>query len=237
MKVWCASSVLGLALASSATFAATPGQNFNLSSWTLQLPIASGGSVQQISGSSLESGYASQYFYSASDGSMTFWCPVTGATTPNTKYPRSELRESRSGGDWPLTGTHTLTASCKVSAVPSNGRVIIGQVHGNQSQSELLKLLWISGRLEARVQPDRSSEVGLPLGTYSLGTRLDYQIRMANKILTVTVNGHTVTYSYSASVWQSDRYYFKAGTYPQDNSGSSSEGATVQFTSLSVSHN
>ena len=237
MKASCVPFVVALALTGPAASSfAAPGANFNLSNWTLQLPVTSGGSIQQISGSQLEGGYTSQYFYS-SGSAMVFWCPVNGGTTPNSTYPRSELREKRPGGDWPLTGTHTMNASARVTKVPSNGRVIIGQIHGNASQSEMVKLLWISGRLEARVQPNRSSEVGLVLGTYSLGATLNYQLKMANKILSVTVNGKTVTYNYTASEWQSDRYYFKAGAYPQDNAGSSTEGATVQFTSLSVSHN
>jgi hypothetical protein len=226
-----------IAVSSTSAFAATPGQNFNLANWTLQLPVVSGSSIQQISGSQLESGYTSKYFFSASDGSMAFWCPVNGGTTPNSHYSRSELREKRPGGDWPLTGTHTLNAKCRVTKVPSNGRIIIGQVHGNASQSELCKLLWNAGKLEARVQPNRESEVGLPLGTFSLGATLTYTLKISNKVLTVTANGKTVTYSYSASLWQSDRYYFKAGSYVQDNVGSSTEGGQVQFSSLSVSHN
>ena len=40
-------------------------------------------------------GYASKYFYLDDKGKMTFWTPVNGklATTPNSSYPRSELRE------------------------------------------------------------------------------------------------------------------------------------------------
>jgi hypothetical protein len=46
------------------------------------------------------------------------------------------------------------------------------------------------------------------------------------------VNGSSVTHSLNSS-WNSDTYYFKAGTYPQDNAGTSSEGSRVAFYSLS----
>jgi hypothetical protein len=218
-----------------ADVSAAPGANFNLGSYNLQLPVLSNGSVKQVSGSQLEGGYSDAYFYSGSSGQMVFWAPVTGGTTPNSKYPRSELRQV-SPSDWSLSGTHTLTATCKVTKVPSNGRVIIGQIHGNASGSEVCKLLWNSGAVEFRYKTDARVEQGFNLGNYNVGTTLNYTIRCSNKAITVTVNGRSATRTYSNSMWQSDRYYFKAGSYVQDNTGTSSEGARVEFTALSTSH-
>jgi hypothetical protein len=162
---------------------------------------------------------------------MTFWCPVNGATTSGSSYPRSELRDLN---EWTVSSTHTLTASCRVLQQPSNGNTIIGQVHGNVSGSELCKLRWSNGRVEAGVKPQLGgSEFRIFIGNYSLGTMLNYTIRVSNHLLTVTVNGSTVTHSLNSS-WDADsRYYFKAGTYPQDNVGTSSEGSRVAFYSLS----
>src|SRR5882724_9988709 len=57
--------------------AAPPGKNFDLSHFALQLPVSNGsGGVEQISNLAT---YASQYFYSGTDGALVFWCPVTGA--------------------------------------------------------------------------------------------------------------------------------------------------------------
>jgi hypothetical protein len=215
-----------------------PGANFELSAWTLQLPVViSGGSIQQIKGTELASGYTSTYFSTAADGSMSFWCPVTGGTTPNSHYPRSELRETWIEGDWTFTGHHILRAKCRVTKVPDDPRVIIGQIHGHLDQSEIIKLYWDNGSVRAAVEPNRSSEVSLALGGNKLGDTLDYVIDMQDGKLKVTVNGKTVSYDYTGATWKTDTYYFKAGAYVQDNTGSSSVGGRVQFYALEAEHN
>src|SRR6202042_367561 len=79
-----------------------PGGNFNLSIWELQLPIGDPGSPETIVPSQLKgsSGYTNPaYFWTdKTDGSMTFWAPEKGVTTPNSNYARSELREMNSNG-------------------------------------------------------------------------------------------------------------------------------------------
>jgi hypothetical protein len=233
-----ASAILAVLLSTGATHAAgtlpgAPGVNFDLSHWTLQLPVASNGSVLQITGDKLEGGYASEYFQSGADGSMVFWCPVTGGTTPNSHYPRSELRETPAGGDWKLSGDHELRATLRILAVPSNGRLILGQIHGHVDESEIIKLLWDNGKLSAAVEPNRSSgEVQLALGSYKIGDTIDYAIHMKAGMLEVRAGTKTVKYDYTAATWQTDTYYFKAGAYVQDDAGSSSEGGKAAFYSL-----
>ena len=48
----------------------------------------------------------------APDGAMTFWCPVTGAHTMNTHYPRTELREKRDR--WRLGDQRHSQSDCDV---------------------------------------------------------------------------------------------------------------------------
>ncbi|MDB5105947.1 MAG: hypothetical protein JWP91_3636 [Fibrobacteres bacterium] len=214
-----------------------PGGNFALSSWKLQLPVASGGSVQEIKSTDLVAGYSSNWFSTAADGSMSFWCPVTGGTTENSHYPRSELREMWTGGDWTFTGRHVLTAKCRVTKVPDNGRVIIGQIHGHLDGSEIIKLYWDNGSLRAAVEPDRSSEISLALGSNRLGDTVEYRLEMQDGKLKVTAGTKTVTYDYTGSTWKTDTYYFKAGAYVQDNTGTSAVGGQVQFYQLGIEHN
>src|SRR4051812_3684937 len=106
-----------------------PGSNFNLKHWELDLPVKSGSGILIIPGSELSSGYTSQYFFTDTmDGAMIFWCPSDGATTPNSHYPRSELREKPKGGDWKLyKGFHSLSATCEVMSLPKKG-IYIGQI-------------------------------------------------------------------------------------------------------------
>lgn len=91
-----------------------------------------------------------------------FWAPVTGSTTVNAIYPRSELRETRADGslrNWLYpSANHFLNATLAVNQVPSSGKVVIGQIHAFQSQQPLLKLEYqyktskLSGNLVAKVR-------------------------------------------------------------------------------------
>ena len=127
-----------------------PGGNFNLSIWSLQLPIGSPGKPETIPPARLKgpSGYSNPaYFWTDSnDGSMTFWAPEKGVTTPNSRYARSELREMNANGsaaDWPLAGNHTMSADLRIPSVTRN--VAVGQVHlgsGGPSTKPLLELYY-----------------------------------------------------------------------------------------------
>src|SRR5262245_24009957 len=52
-----------------------PGDNFDLSHWKLTLPDLAG---TEIGAAQLDGGFTNSFFYTGSDGAMTFWCPVTG---------------------------------------------------------------------------------------------------------------------------------------------------------------
>ena len=84
-------------------------------------------------------GYSSEYFYKDPDGSLVFWCPVTGVTTSGSSYPRSELRETKPDGtlyNWNVSdGTATLNATLAVNEVPSTGKVVVGQIHDNGAEA------------------------------------------------------------------------------------------------------
>ncbi len=219
-----------------------PGENFDLTHWALQLPVASGNSVEQIKDLS---SYTSVYFFSGPDGAMTFWCPVTGATTPNTHYPRTELRELPVGGDWDITGHHRLTAQLKMLQNPPSKGTVIGQIHGNATggTSEVLKLEWMSdNQLVASVEAndDPAKQLNHTLGTYKLGELLSYTAELQDSMLTVSVTNDAGTQSYTtpytAGSWQSDKYYFKLGAYVQLDSGTDQQGGRVAFYAVAVEH-
>jgi hypothetical protein len=220
-----------------------PGKNFDLTHFVLQLPVASGSSVQQISDLAT---YTSQYFYTAADGAMTFWCPVTGAHTPNTHYPRTELRELATGGDWAISGTHTLTATFKVTQTPPSKGTIIGQIHGNATggTAEILKLEWTTqNTIVASVEDDNNpaTQIDKTIGSYTLGEQISYAIKLQNSLLQVTItdaNGvsKSVSSPYTASSWTNDKYYFKLGDYVQLNTGTNADGGLVSFYAFAIQH-
>jgi hypothetical protein len=122
-----------------------PGANFDLNAWKLQTLDADLKFIEKTP-FELEAGYTSTFFYTDStDGSMVFNVPSNGSSTANSTYPRVELRQVLGGANWHLTDQteHYLTSECKVMAVaqPKPG-IIIGQIHGYEDESELLKLRW-----------------------------------------------------------------------------------------------
>lgn len=206
-----------------------PSGNFDLSAWKLQT-LDQSLSFTEIMASSLSTGYTSSYFYTnSSDGSMVFKVPSNGTPTSGSSYPRVELRQMTGGANWALTDPteHYLTAQCKVMAVAqAKPQTIIGQVHGSESNSELLKIRWTgyqSGqcRVEARYELNDATqaEYGVTLADgLSLGDLITYTISMKNGTITCTVNNVSASQTYTPTYFgTTDAYYFKAGNYLQYN--------------------
>ena len=95
----------------------------DLATWNLSIP--EGAPPATIQTSQLVQGFKNQYFNSDT-GTVFFWVPVTGATTANAIYPRSELRETYADGrlrNWTYPeADNFLHAGLRVSQVPSTGR-------------------------------------------------------------------------------------------------------------------
>jgi|688.fasta_scaffold135699_3 hypothetical protein len=224
--------------------------SIDLSHWKLTLPIRAsengGGNPLEVSPSKLTAGYThADYFHFDPDGAMVFWCPVSGATTENTDYARTELREMLDPSDdnvcWAAPGTHVLNARCKVSEVPSSQKVIIGQIHGYSGKANpLIKLQFFKGRIEALVKEKakKGKDLKLTFSDVGLDNDFDYEIKLQDGLLSVSVNGATQTVNIFEKdpEWAGQSLYFKAGAYVQDNEGPASEGARVSFKKLTVSH-
>jgi hypothetical protein len=223
-----------------------PGGNFNLAVWQLQLPVGSPGSPTTISPAQLKgpTGYTNPayFFTDKNDGSMTFWAPEKGVTTPNSNYARSELREMNANGsaaDWKLAGSHKLSATLRISQVTKN--VCVGQIHlgtGGPSTKPLVELYYRPNGdiiLGTENSPDGGQTLHT-VGNVPLGTKWTYTIAVSggNKI-NLTVNGSTTSYTIPSSFNQYGMY-FKAGSYNQSSSESTTNGAKVKFYALNVAH-
>ncbi|MET8697232.1 polysaccharide lyase family 7 protein [Streptomyces bauhiniae] len=222
-----------------------PGGNFDLSVWQLQEPVGSPGSPTTISSSRLRgaNGYQDTYFYTDTrDGAMTFWAPEKGVTTPNSNYARSELREmNRDGGaaDWALGGTHRMNATLRVVSVTKN--VCVGQIHlgsGGSSTKPLLELYYhADGDIVLGTENSPSGgQTPHTVGHVSLGKTWTYSIAVTGgNTIELTVNGSTTRYPIPAS-FNPYKQYFKAGSYNQSSSDSTTNGARVAFYGLTVQH-
>lgn len=227
-----------------------PGGNFNLTNWYLGLPVDSSngtiGDSASISAAQLTGGYSnSLYFYTGPDGAMTFWAPVTGATTPGSSFPRSELREQISPPsndiNWIPYGNHILNGQCRVTQIPSTSKVIIGQIHCKTGNARpLLKLQYNNGVIEGLIKTNSNFDPDHKqfFQNVGLSNLITYTIKLENGQLTTTVNGSNQTYNVFVTDpdWATNGLYFKAGDYCQDNVGATNEGARVSYYALSRSH-
>ena len=232
MKI-CFTLIISFIILSTFTFAQNPsrppGQNFDLSAWKLQT-LDQNLLFTEISASSLGNGYTSSFFFTNSnDGSIVCKVPSNGTPTSGSTYPRVEFRQMTGGANWKLTDAteHYLTAQCKVIAVAqAKPQTIIGQIHGSETNSELLKIRWtgyLPGqcKIEARYELNDATqaEYGVTLASgLSLRDLIDYTITMKNGTINCTVNGVSASQTYSTTFFgTTDAYYFKAGNYLQYN--------------------
>jgi len=215
-----------------------PSSNFDLSLWTLTLPVPLGdiGNATTISNAtlvgqpSLNTGYTNPpYFYTDSvAGSMNFFAPLNGATTPGSVFPRCELSEQlpTSPGTWLLStyDSNTLSASLLVTQVPPSKKIVIGSIQdkGTTDASgqlvavkSLVKIYYdlnpldpngnaCNGCIYARIRPVPAQEVYLKTVTLLNNTPLNklfmYRITLLDTgALTVKVNNKSQTYDLNTS--------------------------------------
>jgi hypothetical protein len=220
---------------------APPGERFDLRHWKLTLPDAEASEVQPAE----LARYSSDYFFSTEDGAMVFRAPVSGGSTKNSSYPRSELREMINPDDdnqnWTADGTHVLSATCQVVNMPDQGKIIVGQIHGFQARP-LVKLQWQEGKINALVKryvDGDNEDIKYTFRSTPGDEAFRYQIRLRDGVLEITVNDESITHNvYSTdSRWRDVGLYFKAGAYVQDNEGNgTAEVGEVHFTDLATSH-
>ncbi|MCT7943010.1 polysaccharide lyase family 7 protein [Shewanella holmiensis] len=147
---------------------------------------------------------------------------IDGATTPNTSYVRSELRElyrydtqsrcSSSNQNWEITGSHQLDSSLTIEQFPQissiDPKVIVGQVHGKDIKQALVKVLWEGESKPVRVilndsfvpnngSCDTCQPFSVDLGTAKAYQAWQYQIKVDKTgiLLSTTISGKTVTKS------------------------------------------
>jgi hypothetical protein len=222
--------------AASLSTSVAPGGNFNLSPWTLQLPTGSTNNPTQVPPSKLtgSNGFTNSSFYTdKSDGAMVFWAPEKGVHTEHSNFARSELRQD---AEWSLTSNQKLSATLKVTKVTKS--VCVGQIHlgsGGSSTKPLMELYYSkAGKIE--VGENRSPTDGqdrTTITTVPVGTKFTYTIAVTGGKLVVTVNGTTKTFGIASS-FKKYKQYFKAGSYNQSSSNSTTNGARVSFYALKI---
>jgi hypothetical protein len=239
-----------------------PSQNFDLSHWKLTIPTGI-----DIQNAELNSGYQydGAFFTDARNGGMVFRCPNLAGTTSNSHYSRSELREMRApegstsadANNWTTDVTGVMRARLRVDRVSTTGdaakvgRVVIGQIHGPDSEVIRLYYTKLPGEAKGRIYAGMDDTEDH--NTYStdivpnsdgqgiaLGEPFSYVISLVKTRLVVVVrtkDGHVWNYIKSIDPrYKGMNLYFKAGVYNQNNTGDKADFVQATFFSLSQWH-
>lgn len=218
-----------------------PAQVLDLASWKQTLPTGSSKKPTEIKQGELAtfSDKACFHVNEASNG-VVFRAPVNGVTTSGSGYPRSELREMKSGGkelaSWSTaSGTHTMIIDQAITAVPEEKKhVVAGQIHDADDDVIVVRLEYpklfvdIGGKEGPTLDPN-----------YALGERFTVKFVAEGGKIKIYYNGGT------NPVYTMDKKtsgcYFKAGAYTQSNCSKESECSSgnygeVVIYDLDVSH-
>lgn len=121
--------------------------DINLSHWKLTLPIDvnKDGKPDEYKPTllnKLRSTNDLKPFFYEEGGKMVFFCSVAGsnATTQNSKYPRSELREQivpgKNNVNWTMEQGGKMFGRLQVSRISPGHRTIVMQIHGRLSKEQ-----------------------------------------------------------------------------------------------------
>lgn len=212
-----------------------PAELLDLSDWSLTLPTGEEGSPDEVRQPELAT-YRDTWFRVDDTGTgVAFTANAGGATTENSGYPRSELRE-RTGEEraaWSNTeGVHVLSVRQAVTALPTaKPDVVTAQIH--DGDDDVVEIRLEGARLLAEYDDgDGSVEID---PDYRLGTPYDLEIVAADGRVLVSYNGVQA----ADLPLSGDGWYFKVGSYVQSNPdrGEAPDAVgTVVVTGLRVSH-
>jgi hypothetical protein len=229
----------------------------DLANWKLTIPKASDkGTAASVNPAQDD---AKPWLTKGQDGSVRFWAPVAGVTTPNSQHARTELVSLKyfTAG----SGQHALRASVSVGQVPSaKPDVIIGQIHGAQDirSVSFVMLHYDGGSVRVVVKHGQSGPTSdkYPLiSGIPLGARFDYTISDAgngNIVCTAAYGSDTRSATIPIpAAFTGATVRFQAGDYQQADSTTTSsadsdtergdgaqgeDGARVTFFALEESH-
>lgn len=187
-----------------------PGSILNLTTFTLQTPYANakGSGAKEVPYPALAT-YNDSVFYAgpcaaAAPGQpcVTFWAPETGATTPNSNYPRSELRQNTQWSAPPAgsAAAHYSLATLAVLSAGAQDSVCIGQIHtdGSAACSIIVELEWTGGQIVAHLRDAACKGNNVVVGRAALGQAFSYNLSMVgDAVQVVTDSGSMEPYQYS----------------------------------------
>lgn len=173
------------------------------SSWKLTLPNSKEVTNPELTDNSEK--------YLPTVGTM-FRCPVNGSTTPNSSYPRMELREM-DGNDkasWSAKkGRHTMFFDGAITFVPKTKKhVVCCQIHDADDDVLMIRLEMPVLFIEVGGNNVRTLDAN-----YTLGKKFTIEMVAEKSEIKISYN-NTLTKTFKN---ESAGMYFKAGCYTQSN--------------------
>lgn len=216
-----------------------PSKVLDLTNWrlTIPAPLGDGEEAGQIDQPQLATYQNPHWFHvDAGQRGVVFQAGVKGATTDNSKFPRSELREMNNGTEaaWNSErGSHIMRLNEAITHLPARRpEVTAAQIHDDKDDVVMIKL---RGSTLFVARNDSEEPVGVLDANYVLGTPFDLEIAANAGGIRVTYN-RTKVVNYKKT---GDDWYFKAGCYTQSNTDEGEPkdayGEVVIY-SLSVQH-
>lgn len=217
-----------------------PADVLDLTAWKVRLPTGAVEDPDEVTQPALAT-HAADPWFRATDtcDAVRFRAPANGVTTPDSDYPRSELREMTADGSdeaaWSATsGTHTMTIRQAVTALPEDRQVVVaGQVHDGADDVSVFRLEGSN----LYVTDGDTAHHKLVTDDYVLGTPFEAKFVVSGGRIEAYYDGvlqTTLDATFSGG-------YFTAGAHPQANCGDSDPCAAtnhgeVEIYELSVTH-
>lgn len=224
------------------SYAVTPGTLFDLSDFSLQLPVNDDGGITTIKQPKLRTFTDPTYFHVDGD-SVVMFVPENGVLTDNGSGPRTELTEPREF--FTFSGVHHMSYVTKVTH--ADYPVCVGQLKGDSYKGgkfdgNMLIVVEIvyspkSGELISHFRDKDSNGVKLSLGKFALNDPINIDIKVDGYKVYVSSQQITLK-AYDYSFWQGHSYkmHFKVGAYLQGKGKSSSKGARIELSNFQTSH-
>ncbi|MDF1657491.1 MAG: polysaccharide lyase family 7 protein [Verrucomicrobiales bacterium] len=193
------------------------GDMFNLGIWKLTIPMDDDGDgvADEVTMPLLRYFEDPDFFHLSETGdSVVFRAVCGGATTKNSSYPRSELREmkkdSKTKASWSTTsGVHNMTVEFAINKVPKKKQhVVAAQIHDEENDLVMVRLEGKKLFLERHEEEDF-----MLVEDYKLGTFVKLMIIADNGRIRFFLGGKQLL------EWkvEAEGLYFKVGCYTQSN--------------------
>lgn len=195
-----------------------PSQILNLEKWKLTLPFDTDrpGEPDEVLQPELAEFKDSSCFYSTESGdAVIFRASCDGDQTENSSYPRSELREMKTGGEeeasWSVQGedVHSMELELAITQLPKRKpHVVCAQIHDDDDDLLMVRVE------DHKLFIERSDAKDIRLDSrYELGKRFTLRLVATEGRIRAWYNGQ------EKMDWKvkQKKCYFKAGCYTQSN--------------------